>query len=492
MKILLVNPPYRRLGGVGSVYFPLGLGYLAAVLERANYEIKIYNGEAPRSSEECDAVKNYKGGDFSGLMSHHEEYFKNLKDDNFFVWQQFKKSLDDFRPDLVGILVRTPMLISALRTSRLVKEWNKNCIVVWGGPHATIMPEESMQKPEVNFLAYGEGEETLLQLVKTIEKSGDFSGINGIYYKDDSGKIIKNPAREYIKDLDKLPFPARHLVFDEDFYPEGSMLDLMGSRGCPFSCSYCSAHSLWGRNVRYRSVANVIEEVKVLRDRYNCTTIHFVDDSFTFNPAWVKELCEVLIREKLDVKWGCLTRVNLINDELLRIMVEAGCYRADVGVESGSPRILQMMRKGITLEDVLRGDRLFDKYGIGWTAFFITGFPYETMEDLKATLSFMKKINPYRIVLNNFTPYPATEDYERAKGLGVLPKDMDWGHFSHHSPDNFFMKNVDREEYREFFQNLSDYVSLRNTSRIRGREFYYLKHPSAFARKVQQFIKRRI
>ncbi len=191
------------------------------------------------------------------------------------------------------------------------------------------------------------------------------------------------------------------------------------------------------------------------------------------------------------MKWGCLTRVNLINDELLKIMVEAGCYRADVGVESGSPRILKMMRKGITLEDVLRGDRLFDKYGIGWTAFFITGFPYETIEDLKATESFMKKINPYRIVLNNFTPYPATEDYERAKELGVFPKDMDWSRFSHHSPDNFFMKNVGREEYREFFRKLSEYVSLRNTHKIRGREIYYLNHPVSFFRKVKKFVQTR-
>ncbi len=491
MKILLVNPPYRRLGGVGSVYFPLGLGYLAAVLERGNYEVKIYNGEAPRSREEYDEIKNYKGGDFSGIMSHHEKYLKNLKDDNFFVWQQFKKSLNDFKPDIVGILVRTPMLISALKISRLVKEWNKNCIIVWGGPHATIMPEESMRQPEVDFLAYGEGEKTLLELVKTIESGGDFSGINGIYYKKEKGEIVRNQPREYLKNLNDLPFPGRHLVFDEDYYPEGSMPDLMGSRGCPFSCSYCSAYSLWGRNVRFRSVPNVIEEVKVLRDRYNCTTIHFVDDSFTCNPAWVKELCEALIREKLDVKWGCLTRVNLINDELLKIMVEAGCYRADVGVESGSPRILKMMRKGITLEDVLRGDRLFDKYGIGWTAFFITGFPYETIEDLKATESFMKKINPYRIVLNNFTPYPATEDYERAKELGVLPKNMDWSHFSHHSPDNFFMKNMSEKEYREFFRKLSEYVSLRNTHKIRGREMYYLNHPISFFRKVKKFVQTR-
>jgi radical SAM superfamily enzyme YgiQ (UPF0313 family) len=135
---------------------------------------------------------------------------------------------------------------------------------------------------------------------------------------------------------------------------------------------------------------------------------------------------------------------------------------------------------------------LLDKYGIDWTAFFITGFPYETMDDLQMTADFMKKINPYRLVLSNFTPYPGTEDYERAKELGVLPVNIDWGLYDHNSPNNFFMKNVNREAYQNFFNKLSDYVSLRNTHRIRGREFYYLKNPISLLRKIIRFVAKRI
>ncbi|MDP2946949.1 MAG: radical SAM protein [Nanoarchaeota archaeon] len=491
MKILLVNPPYRRLRGVGAVYFPLGLGYLASILDKAGNDVKIYNGEVPRDKQEYE-INKYKGGDFSHIMSTHQNYLRNLKDEEFFVWQQFKKSLEEFEPDLVGVSVRTPMLDSALEINHLVKKWNKNCLVIWGGSHPTILPEESIILPGVDFLVYGEGERTMLELVEAIEKKNEFSKIKGLYYKTIDGKFIKTPQRQYINNLDELPFPARHLVFEEDIYLPSGFSDLMGSRGCPFLCSYCSAHSLWGRNVRYRSVANIIEEIKILKDKYHCEELRFLDDNLTLNRLWIEELCNLLIKEKINLKWSCLTRVNLIDENLLKLMIKAGCYGIDIGVESGSPRILEMMKKGITLNDVLRGDRLFNKYGISWTAFFITGFPYETREDLLATANFMKKINPYRIVLSNFTPYPMTEDYNAAEKLGVLPEHIDWGRLDHNSPDNFFMKNIKQEEYKKFFQELNDYVSLRNTNKIKGKEIYYLKHPLSFFRKTYKFIKKRI
>ncbi len=492
MKILLVNPPYRRLRGVGAVYFPLGLGYLAAVLEKAGYEARICNGEAPRSQQECETNKQYKGGDFSHIRASHYDYLKNLEDDNFFVWRQFRNTLAVFKPDLVGVSVRTPMLSSAIKINKFVKDWNKNCPIVWGGSHSTIMPEESMILTEVDFLVYGEGEDTLLDLIRAIDGKGDFSKVNGLYYKTKEGRVIKNPSREYIKNLDDLPFPARYLAMEGEFYPAGAMRDLMASRGCPFFCSYCSAHSLWGRNVRYRTIPNIIAEIKILKDRYNCDDLRFIDDNLTLNRPWIEKLCRTLIAERMGIKWGCLTRVNLIDEELLKLMVEAGCYRIDIGVESGSPRILKMMKKNITLTDVLKGAKLLDKYAIEWTAFFITGFPYETKEDLLMTKRFMKKINPYRMVLSNFTPYPGTPDYETANQLGVLPEKIDWGLLDHNSPHNFFMKHVGKEEYQDFFQKLSDYVSLRNTCKIRGKEFYYLNHPVSFARKVRKFIKKRI
>jgi radical SAM superfamily enzyme YgiQ (UPF0313 family) len=489
MKILLVNPPYRRLRGVGAPYFPLGLGYLATALIRAGHKVKIYNGEVPRSKEEH---LEYKGGDLSSIMSSYQQYVERLDDDDFSVWQEFRKSLREFEPDVVGISVRTPMLSSALKLNQFVKEWRSDCPIIWGGSHSTIMQEESMALSEVDYLVYGEGEKTIVELADAIEKNKDFSSIPGIYYKNESGEVIKNNPREYVEDLDELSMPARDAVFDEDLYDPGTYADLMGSRGCPFLCSYCSAHSMWSRKVRYRSIPDIIEEVKILRNKYDCEIVRFLDDSFTLNRSWVEELCHALIKENLDLKWGCLTRVNLIDEKLLKLMIKAGCYRIDVGVESGSPRILKMMRKNISLKDVLIAAKLFDKHGIDWTAFFIVGFPYETREELQETADFMKKINPYRIVLSSFTPYPATEDHARAKELGVLPEKIEWGLLDHNSPNNFFMKNVGREEYQKFFSDLSEYVSLRNTSRIRGKGVFYLKHPITFFRKVVKFIKIRL
>lgn len=489
MKILLVNPPYRRLMGTGHAYFPLGLGYIAAVLEKAGHQVKIYNGEVPKKGE---TGPSYKGGDFKYIMSAHEQYLNNLKDENFFVWNQFKKTLDDFKPEIVGVLVRSPLFNSALIINKLVKEWNKDCRIVWGGPHPTVAPLEVISMPEVDYIIYGEGEYTMLELVNSIEKNSDLSRVKGIYYKDISGRIVKNSQREYIQNLQKLPLPARHLVFDDDVYAPGAYADLMGSRGCPYMCSYCSAHSTWGRKIRYRPAQDIIKEMKLMRDNYNCEIVRLLDDTLTVNRKWAEYLCNALIEENLDVKWGCLTRINLIDDKLLKLMVKAGCYRIDVGIESGSPRILKMMKKGITLEDVLKGAKLLDKYGIDWTAFFMTGLPLETKEDIEATAKFMKKVNPYRLVLSSFTPYPGTEEYERAKEAGVLPQNIDWGLYDHNSPHNFFMRHVTRDEYKKFFDNLSAWVSLRNTHRIRGKEIYYLKHPVDFARKMIKFGKKRI
>lgn len=491
MKILLINPPYRRLMRVGSAYFPLGLGYLAAILEKSGYEVKIYNGEVPRDEEKN--CRKHKGGDFSSIMSSHQRYLRNLEDKDFFVWHEFRKSLADFCPDLVGISARTPMFKSAVEIAKIVKDWRSDCPIVWGGSHPTIMPEEVLSLPEADFLVCGEGERTLLDLVRALEEGKkDFLEIRGLSYKNQEGKIIKNLSRDYIHDLDELPMPARHLIFREDFYAPGTYGDLMASRGCPFFCTYCSAQSLWGRKMRYRSIASIIKELKILKNNYQCEIIRFIDDNLTLERTYIEELCHSLIVEKLNIKWGCLSRVNLIDEKLLKLMTEAGCYRVDIGVESGSPRILEIIKKNINLRDVLRVDKLFNKYDIAWTAFFITGFPYETMDDLKATADFMKEIDPYRLVLSNFTPYPGTEDYERANELGVLPKEIDWGLFDHNSPNNFFMKYVGREEYQNFFNQLSDWVSLRNTHRIRGKELYYLKHPFSLLRKITKFIKKRI
>jgi len=474
----------------GYAYFPLGLGYIAGVLNENGNNCLIYNGEAPRSEDE--SKPKFKGGDFSSIMSAHQEYLANLDDKNFFVWNQFEETLNEFNPDIVGILVRTPLVNSAMMINKLVKNWKKNCLIVWGGPHPTVAPDEVMSMPEVDFLVYGEGEYTMVELVQSLKDKKNLEGIKGLYYKDGSGKVFKNQKREYIQDLDKLPFPARSMVAKGDIYVPGAYADLMGSRGCPFQCSYCSAYSTWGRKTRYRSIPSIMEELRLMKDKYNCEIVRFVDDTLTIDRNWVKELCQALIKENLGIKWGCLTRINLIDDDLLNLMVKAGCYRIDVGIESGSPRILQMMKKGITIKDIFRGSKLLDKYGFDWTAFFLTGFPYETMEDLKATAKIMKKINPYRMVLSSFTPYPGTEEYDRARSAGVLPEKINWGMYDHNSPHNFFMKNVSKEDYRKFFNDLSDWVSMRNTHRIRGKELFYLTHPVSFVRKFFKFAKKRI
>ena len=394
MKILLIDPPFYRFIGYYNRYFPLGLAYLASVLRKEGHEVLIYDADCNVSPSKMD---------FTRLEDSYPDYLKSLKDENHPILQEVSHTISNFNPDIVGITVWTTFAASAFKIASLCKEYDRSVPVVMGGPHVSIKYDEVLKIcPDVDFLIRGEGEETFLELVRMIgerwgNKNATFNNIKGISYRQ-NGEMVHNPQREFVKDLDSIPFPARDLLLNKDSYNSEDMGLLMTSRGCPYNCSYC-ATSIWERKVRYRSVDNVIEEIKLIIDKYGTRQFTFKDDSFTVNKKRVLELCDRLIKEKININWDCNTRVNLINEDLLSKMKKAGCNSIKVGIETGSEKILKLMRKGITFEQCRKSANLFRKVGIHWTGYFMMGLPSETKEEVYQTLKFMKELQRFKKLL---------------------------------------------------------------------------------------------
>jgi len=290
---------------------------------------------------------------------------------------------------------------------------------------ATLFPEKYAKEGAVDFIVKGEGEIIFENLLNALENSqNDFSGIKGLVWKK-NGEVIDNPNQELIADLDSQPYPARHL-FDLKYYHPSAQLrgrrtfHIITSRGCPFNCGFCSCHKTFGRSYRFMSTKRVIEEIKFMIDRYQIDGLHFYDDTLTVNKQRIFELCDALIKEKINLPWACFTRVDCVSAELLKKMSEAGCYQIFYGVESSEQRLLDLMSKGITLEKIRNAFRWTREAGIEALASFIIGLPTETEEEAKNTAKFAKEIDAAYAHWEIFTPHPGTNLFDIALEHGKL------------------------------------------------------------------------
>lgn len=493
MKVLLINPPLSRIKQVLNDYFPLGLGYLAAVLNSNGFEVRIYN--ADKGPEE----RKFRPLDNLNRIKAHDKYLLALKDKNHYVWREILKVIKEFGPDIVGISAMSTTYPSAMKVAEISKELNPGCKVIFGGPHPTAMPHEVLSNNLVDFVVRGEGEETIVDLLNILQKSKkDLQSIDGLLFKE-NGKIIHNKNRKMIEDLDSLPFPARELVMFKDLYlyPNNRMNVMITSRGCPFDCTFCQSKVMWGRNVRFRSISNIIEEITLIKDIYNPSKFIFYDDSFTINKQRVLELCKVLKESNIefDEGWNCETRVDVIDEYMLREVKRAGCKELYIGIESGSNRILKEIRKNITVEQVLLTAKLLNKMRFIWLAFFMVGFPQETKEDIELTMKLMKKIKADRVHLCVFTPYPGCELYDFVLKMGLINHNTDWAKLSHHSHYNYFSPNIPQDEFRKITLQLAEYTERLNNNlwnsvrRAFNKRDVYIKKPSALFRGIKRNLK---
>lgn len=428
-KIMLINPPQNAK----YPQPPLGLAMIAAVLEESEYEVKILDLQTPGASEEM----------VSEMVSQE-------------------------KPDVVGITAFTPTINAAIRVAKKVKECDDNNSVILGGPHGTILPEETLRSaPEIDIVVRGEGEQTILELVKVLEKNSQngLKGISGISYRE-GPNVRSNPPRPPILDMDMLPFPAFHLLpigkyrLHPPFGRRSPVMPVVTSRGCPYRCIFCSK-SVFGKKYRSNSPDYVIDEIRLLNEKFGVKEIKFYDDVFTLDRKRVLSVCRQLKEVKLDIPWTCETRVNLVDEELLKIMKDSGCYMIAYGVESGSQGILNNLRKDITLEQAVDAFGLTRKAGVEAVAYFMIGSPEETPDTLKDTLEFAKKLDPDFVQFSITTPYPGTELYERVARKRCLSEEWDkyvYADLKSADYPAFETKTLRREDMKEW--NKKAYASF--------------------------------
>jgi anaerobic magnesium-protoporphyrin IX monomethyl ester cyclase len=442
MRVLLINPPFDddiACGKTNSMKLvlnripPLGLAYIAAVLEDGGFTVKV-----------CD------------LMG----------------YGQIKDAAMEFKPDLIGMTSTTPQFASAIRLKKMLAVTMAKIVI--GGSHATALPEEALK--HFDYAVLGEGEYTFLELAQKIS-TGKWRDINGLAYRNGAKTIINKP-RKPIDDLDSLPLPARHLLPDLSryaptpaSYKKLPQAHVMTSRGCPCSCGFCD-NAIFGRSYRGRSTQNIMKEIDFLIREYGVQEVKFFDDNFTLEKERLYEICDEMKKRKL--AWCCLTRTNLVDKNMLKAMRQSGCWQVLFGLESGDPEILKSLGKGTTIEENFRAVRWAQEVGLNIRADFLIGTPLETRESIRKTVRFAKKLNVDFAHFNKFTPYPGTRLYgELVKEGYVFDFTQPCSQLDHqsilYSPKSIspeeFSRLVDKA-HREYYLRPS-YI-IRQAARIRS------------------------
>lgn len=466
MKITLI---YAGVFEGNNVVPPLGIMYIAAVLEKAGHRIQILD-----------------------VDPFHEEYIGKIR---------------AFGPRLIGVGFLTTAYPRVRKLIPDLKAHFPDAIYCCGGPHATALPREVMEEFDFDFVVIGEGELTMVEACERLDQGLDLEGVRGLQYKKGE-TIVSNPLRPLIEDLDSLPLPARHLT---DYatryltYPgvlRGRWLKstvITASRGCPFSCNYCSVNTIFGRKQRLRSVANVMMELKHLVQTYGIKGLYFIDSSFSINRKWVIELSRALSASGLNLVWGCNSRVDTISEDMLVEMKKAGCYSFDFGVESGSERILRIMNKSITIDQVLKAYALVKKAGMQTSAYFMLGNIGETLEDAEKTFELAKKLNANYTIFYYTTPFPGTKLYDESVKNGWLQNCNDFNESwtIRESDDPVLTIHFTADELRSLrakYQNYffaRNYLKLSNLKIIGSLLFIAMKNPGVTWRLLKKFFRTR-
>jgi len=465
-KILLIEPPFYRLFNekFSLDRYPLSLGYLAGeIKKKSDWGVMVYNADFCKQSEMIK-VSFLTGKGF-------DNYLECLKDISKKIWEEVRSVILDFSPDVVAISVKSQNFSSAAMVARIAKEINKEIKVIVGGPHPSMVGADVLKSPFFDISVKGEGEITIVELLKAIEQQSGLNSILGIVYRE-GDQIIENGSREFINKLDSLGFPhitAPEVLRDYQYYPITAFRNIFAARGCPFRCIFCGSHKIWSRKVRFRSVENVIAEIKSLQ-KIGLKSIHFDDDTFGIKKPHINSLCNAIISQCGGLKFSCEIHVRLVDDATISLMKKAGCYQIQLGIESGSDRVLNEINKNITIDQALKACRLIKKHGIELITFFMVGFPQETEESLRETILAMGRVNCDSLIYSIFTPYPGTEVFEICKREGLIRDDYDVSLYNHQSPANCFVKNIKPERFREMVKDVEKMIDRRNFfKRIRRR-----------------------
>ena len=452
MKILLLDPPMQSIMLARADWFPMGLAFLAGSAIKEGHEVLIYNGEH-------DPQLSYVN--LTTYSSNYHRYLEALKDPAHGAWKKISTVMSDFKPDVVGITSFSVKWPSAKRIAAIAKDYSRNVPVVMGGQHVTIRTDDALAEPNVDFVIKGEGEETFVDFLRQLGSDQRWDDVPGLAFKK-NGQHVHNRPRELSENIDDL-LPARECLYDVENYEPHALAKLFASRGCPYQCNYCGTQNIWTFKVRHRSTESVIKEVEHVKKEYGSMYFTFFDDVFGLDKKRAIDLCEDMTRAQLGVRWDCLTRANLVSSELLTAMKQAGCVKIDMGVESGSDKILKDTKKGLTVDQLLAGGRLIKKHGLFLYCFFMVGLPTETEEDSKKTIEFLEKLKPDWAGISIFTPIPGTAIYNTLQADGKIPDNPQFENFSHQSPhSNFAFSMLNREAFPALAEKTVEYVQSYN------------------------------
>ena len=385
MKITLVNPPYPLNVHSHPAFIPLGLAYLGAVAEKEGHQVTVIDCQAEKLTTDL-----------------------------------FRQRISKEDPDIIGITATTLLYKSAMNLINMAREIHPKAVTVLGGSHGTFWDENALKEyPSLDVVVRREGEVTFIDLLNKLDSN--LSNVLGITFRKKDGSIFRTPDRPFIEDLDALPFPAHHLMPIDSLKRMGKILiPLITSRGCVYWCDFCSTVRMFGRGYRWRSPKNVVDEMQLVHDKYGVTQVTFYDDAFTVNRDRVLKICQELHDRKLEMTWDCGTRVDMVDRELLKTMHGAGCIAVWLGVESGSEAILGAMNKKIKLDQTRVAYKTAHDVGLMTIANVVLGFPGETEQTAKATIRFVKELNPDDVGFYVATPYPGTPMYDQVKANGWL------------------------------------------------------------------------
>lgn len=434
-KVVLINPKLKNWSP--NVYVPLGITYIASVLEQEGYSVEIIDLNV-----------------------------ENIKDED--ILEKVDNS------NIVGITGMITEYREVLRLVNIIKKFNREIKIVLGGPLATTIPRELLQISQADIVVLGEGEKTIAELISRIKTGDNLASIKGIAYKDDNHIDISGPADPII-DIDTIPFPARHLLYMDKYlgnhfksfgfrskeFDNIKSTNLISSRGCPYNCTFCFKE-MWGHKWRGRRPANIVEEMKLLNREYGVNGFLFNDDTFVLDRKRVFEFCQLLKALNMGLIWYCNGRVNLMTKELLKTMHDAGCLGICYGIESGNQQILNSMKKNIKLDNIREVVKWTKEAGIHVSGYFMIGMLDETKASIEETFVFAKELELDYYGFSLTTPIIGTELFNVALERGQTDRDKidGMGEWSLHINANLTrncsysdLRGYENRAFKEFYIN---------------------------------------
>lgn len=409
MKVLLINPAFydksefkNRYSDYldwvkgGNLYVapfepPLGLAYLTAYLKQRGEEVELI--------------------DMQGLMMDSVELTKKIENTD---------------AQLIGISSMTPTFPAALKVARIVREKAPNAKILLGGVHPTLDPEGTLAHGEVDFVIRGEGEEALYGLVRAIRGEIPYDEVTGLCYKDGEKLIVADKA--VVQDSDSIPspdysaFPIEQYIKHNEYLRDIRGISMLVSRGCPYSCTFCAVHETMGRKWRIKAPELLVKDIIELKEKYNIEGIWFKDSIFNMNKKWVEDFCNLLIAKKVNIAFQVNTRVDLVDEEQILLMKKAGLTQIDFGVESGSDRILKILHKNITIEEIKKKIAIAHRH-VKVFGFFMVGIPGEKEEDILKTFELAKELELDTSSWSIYSPLPGSVLYDELVSQGKVKKE---------------------------------------------------------------------